>query len=83
MSWPLVPAAPKDFPRMTKTEELALINTLLQAAADNGGVAEWQEGAHKVKHYSLRDLLAWKERVENELYQSTNRITMPIREVNL
>lgn len=68
---------------MTKQEELDLIDTLLQQAANRGGVAEWQEGAHRVKHYSLADLLKWKERVENELYQETHRVMLPIRGVNL
>jgi hypothetical protein len=68
---------------MTPQEEVDLVNTLLEQAGSNGGVAEWQEGAHKVKHYSLRELLAWKREAEERLYQSSHRITMPVREVNL
>ena len=63
---------------MTPEEELDLVNSLLRKAASGGGVAEWQEGQHKVKHYSIRELLDWRDRLQNEIYQSTNGITMPV-----
>ncbi len=68
---------------MDREEELALVNTLLRQAAGNGGVAEWQEGQHKVKHYSIRELLDWRDRLENDIYQSTNGITMPVTDAIL
>lgn len=68
---------------MTPQEELDLVNTLITQAASNGGVAEWQEGAHRVKHYDLRQLLEWKRDLENRVYQASHRITMPVRGVNL
>lgn len=66
---------------MTLAEELDLVNALLLQAASGGGVAEWQEGAHKVKHYSLKDLLDWRDRVDNALFQSQGGMTMPVVDV--
>ena len=68
---------------MTPEEELALVDSLLAQAASNGGVAEWGEGPHRVKNYSLRELLDWKRVAENKVYQSSHRITLPIRQVDI
>ena len=75
-------AAAKD-QRMTPAEELALVETLLRNAATNGGVAEWQEGAHRAKTYSIPQLLAWRQDVQNRIVQEGSPLTMPVREVNL
>lgn len=68
---------------MTPEEELDLVNSLIRSAASGGGVAEWQEGPHKVKHYSIKELLDWRDRLQNEIYQSNNGITMPVIDANL
>lgn len=67
---------------MTLSDELDLVNSLLERAAASG-TAEWQEGQHRVKRYSLKELLDWKRQLEQRIDQAGNPLTMPIREVNL
>jgi hypothetical protein len=36
-------------------------------ALTTGGIAEWQEGSHRVRHCSLRELLDMKRELENAI----------------
>lgn len=68
---------------MTPEEELVYINSAIQTLLSGGAVAEWQEGPHKVKHQSLKELWARRDELQNQIYQSNNGITMPVIDANL
>jgi hypothetical protein len=62
---------------MTDQQLLDAVNAQLLALV-SGGVAEWKEGAHQVRHLSVSQLMAMRTDLENRINQASEGICFPV-----